>query len=55
MRDFLKDLIVCIALLGFAIALVTCTDPPTDLPSHNARGGYVDACGDQPGMIGDDC
>lgn len=24
-------------------------------PSHNAHGGYVDACGELPGLIGDDC
>ncbi len=23
--------------------------------SHNAAGGYVDACGELPGLIGDDC
>jgi hypothetical protein len=24
-------------------------------PSHNASGGYVEACGDLPGLVGDDC
>jgi hypothetical protein len=24
-------------------------------PTHNARGGYIDACGDLPGLVGDDC
>lgn len=24
-------------------------------PSHNAAGGYADACGDLPGALGDDC
>ncbi len=24
-------------------------------PSHNASGGYYEACEDLPGMIGDDC
>jgi hypothetical protein len=23
--------------------------------THNERGGYIDACGDQPGLVGDDC
>jgi hypothetical protein len=23
--------------------------------SHNERGGYIDACGDLPGLVGDDC
>ena len=29
--------------------------PPTDTDSHNALGGYRDACGELPGMVGDDC
>ena len=28
---------------------------PDDVPSHNAAGGYIDACGDLPGLVGDDC
>ncbi len=24
-------------------------------PTHNAAGGYIEACDDLPGMIGDDC
>lgn len=24
-------------------------------PSHNDAGGYIDACGDLPGLLGDDC
>ncbi len=26
---------------------------PTE--THNAAGGYIDACGDLPGLYGDDC
>lgn len=24
-------------------------------PAHNAAGGYADACGELPGVLGDDC
>jgi hypothetical protein len=24
-------------------------------PTHNAAGGYIDACGELPGLVGDDC
>lgn len=24
-------------------------------PTHNAAGGYIDACGQLPGALGDDC
>ena len=27
----------------------------TPVESHNAAGGYRDACGELPGLIGDDC
>lgn len=50
MRAFIKDVIIMLALVGVAVAIATC-----DRPSHNARGGYIDACGELPGMIGDDC
>lgn len=23
--------------------------------THNAAGGYIDACGNLPGLVGDDC
>ena len=40
-----------IALL--AALLASCaTNPP---PSHNALGGYIDACGELPPLQGDDC
>jgi hypothetical protein len=49
-------------ILAAQIALAVCvsayevaqTFEPT-APTHNAAGGYVDACGDLPGLIGDDC
>ena len=24
-------------------------------PTHNTAGGYIEACDDMPGMLGDDC
>jgi len=32
------------------LALASCATP-----SHNPAGGYIDACGDLPGLLGDDC
>lgn len=40
-------------LVGIAL-LVTLASCST-LGSHNAAGGYRDACGELPGLIGDDC
>jgi hypothetical protein len=42
---------LCCLLLG--LILSGCAATPT--PSHNAQGGYIEACGDLPGMLGDDC
>lgn len=33
------------------LALTSCQYAPT----HNDAGGYTDACGDLPGLVGDDC
>lgn len=61
----LKDTVVLFALLGLAVTIITCTgegycvytlpleDKPTE--SHNALGGYIPACGNRAGIIGDDC
>lgn len=35
------------------LALTSCTLTPVS--SHNAAGGYTDACGELPGLLGDDC
>lgn len=55
------------ALLALALALGGCArviGPPYDAcepycdepePAHNAAGGYREACGELPGMLGDDC
>lgn len=32
-----------------------CDEPEPVTGSHNAAGGYRDACGALPGMLGDDC
>jgi len=40
-------LIVAVALTFFIIALGNAT--------HNAAGGYRDACGERAGLLGDDC
>lgn len=46
---YLTLLIVAAALAFLAGAYQAATE------SHNALGGYVEACGDLPGVIGDDC
>ena len=43
-------LILILVIVGIMLAGTGCA-----ASSHNARGGYVDACGQLPGMIGDDC
>jgi hypothetical protein len=55
----------CLILAGFFVFVLfwwtACTDPDpfygyqTPEQTHNAAGGYIDACGDLPGMVGDDC
>lgn len=25
------------------------------LCTHNSQGGYIEACGEEPGLLGDDC
>jgi hypothetical protein len=48
---YLTLLIVAAALAFMAGAY----QASVDATSHNALGGYRDACGELPGMIGDDC
>lgn len=44
-----------IAILATLAACSTMRHSP-DGSSHNAAGGYIDACGPElPGLIGDDC
>lgn len=38
------------AVLMIVLAIAGCATP-----THNKHGGYIDACGDLPGMVGDDC
>lgn len=50
-----------ILLILWACAIASCmelqqqTHERAGQPSHNAAGGYVEACGELPGLIGDDC
>ncbi len=48
----LARLIACLIL---SLVLLFACNACSTLPTHNANGGYIDACGDEPGMIGDDC
>lgn len=43
------------ALLAVAVLAITRLDCSCDAPTHNAHGGYTEACGDQPPMLDDDC
>jgi hypothetical protein len=49
-QDWLMIALWCVACLA-VLYLTACASSP----SHNAAGGYVDACGDLPGLLGDDC
>jgi hypothetical protein len=31
------------------------TTSSTEAPSHNIYGGYIEACGQLPPLVGDDC
>ena len=42
-----------LATIAAAVALAACAALPAG--RHNAAGGYVDACGELPGLIGNDC
>lgn len=49
------NLAMLVALLIIA-ALTGCTTVPAPASgSHNAAGGYRDACGELPPLYGDDC
>lgn len=41
-------------LLALLILLIMLASGCT-AATHNAAGGYTDACGELPGMLGDDC
>ena len=46
-----------LAAVALVVALTACgtMKHSPDGSSHNAAGGYRDACGELPGLIGDDC
>lgn len=48
---FITLLIVAAALAFLAGAYQSAVE----YGSHNEAGGYIDACGSLPGMVGDDC
>ena len=50
-----RRLVYLIAYLIVAIIWLFAAQGCTMAPSHNANGGYTDACEDLPGLIGDDC
>lgn len=43
----------CVLAMLLVLTLAACTAQPER--SHNADGGYIDACGELPPLIGDDC
>jgi hypothetical protein len=43
-----------VPLILAALAWVAANQLP-GAETHNVAGGYTEACGDLPGMIGDDC
>lgn len=43
-------------LLAAVSLMAACTyNTARDALTHNAQGGHTDACGNLPGMLGDDC
>ncbi len=46
---YLAAWLIVAAMLAYACT--GCASAPT----HNQQGGYIDACGQEPGLIGDDC
>lgn len=45
----------CVTIIERTGALLQVMGAECALPSHNAAGGYIAACGALPGMVGDDC
>lgn len=41
---------VVLLAVAFACSLAGCATE-----THNRHGGYIDACGDKPPLLGDDC
>lgn len=55
-RVFLGLLIgTVLASLAFVYLLVMFGVDMYEYPKHNKYGGYVDACGELPPLVGDDC
>jgi hypothetical protein len=41
--------------LGVIVAVLLLSGCVTQPRSHNEHGGYIEACGELPGLVGDDC
>lgn len=51
-RDLARARVLVLAL---ALVLVAIGAALAGCSTHNAAGGYAPACGQLPGMVGDDC
>jgi len=56
-EELMRSKLIWIALLAALLALKvgSCVHPKWISPNHNAAGGYIPACGELPGLVGDDC
>lgn len=57
MRNLIR-IVGALAGLAYAVACVSLIVQLASMdasPTHNAHGGYIDACGELPGLVGDDC
>lgn len=51
MRNLVPRILILLAVFTYAVLRAAAEHAPT----HNAAGGYIDACGEKAGMVGDDC
>jgi hypothetical protein len=53
----LRRTLTVLTLVAALALLLGCASAPIapDTGSHNASGGYREACGELPGLLGDDC
>lgn len=54
-KDDLMDLLLAIVMLAVCLGVAMVPVVAGVANTHNAAGGYIDACGDLPGLVGDDC
>ena len=57
LNDLLKALqiLTLITAIGVMVSVAQSLDTIASPPTHNEEGGYIEACGDLPGLVGDDC